>query len=185
MTDKKLAIIGLDCATPQLVFDRWLNDLPNIKKLIDNGSYGPLESSLPAITVPAWMSMMTSKDPGQLGFYGFRNRKNYSYGEMFYATSNVVKDKAAWEVLGEHGYNSPQHKHEHSLPSHGMIRGHQLDFRYYLPAGSNRLAGCKHQPQPLQQLSGSRHRSLITPGARQPYNQKPCWDRLWHITGQV
>lgn len=106
MADKKLAIIGLDCATPQLVFDRWLNDLPNIKKLIDNGSYGPLESSLPAITVPAWMSMMTSKDPGQLGFYGFRNRKNYSYGEMFYATSNVVKDKAAWEVLGEHGYNS-------------------------------------------------------------------------------
>jgi len=30
---EKLVIIGLDCATPQLVYDAWLDDMPNIKKL--------------------------------------------------------------------------------------------------------------------------------------------------------
>ncbi len=31
MPSPKLAIIGLDCADPHLVFDRWLDDLPNLK----------------------------------------------------------------------------------------------------------------------------------------------------------
>ena len=49
---KKVFIIGLDCATPQLVFDdEWLKDLPNIKRLINNGVYGELESIIPPITV--------------------------------------------------------------------------------------------------------------------------------------
>jgi predicted AlkP superfamily phosphohydrolase/phosphomutase len=104
--DKKLIVIGLDCAPPELVFDRFKDDMPNVARLMDTGVYGPLESSIPAITVPAWMSMMTSKDPGQLGFYGFRNRKNYTYDEMFYATSNVIRDKTAWEYLGDAGLES-------------------------------------------------------------------------------
>ena len=32
--------------------------------------------------VPAWMSMMTGKNPGRLGFYGFRNRTSYAYEEL-------------------------------------------------------------------------------------------------------
>lgn len=99
----KVLILGLDCVTPQLLFDRWRDLLPNFKKLIDGGVYGNLTSSIPAITVPAWMSMMTSKTPGELGFYGFRNRKNYSYDEMFFATSKSVKVDAAWDVMGRLG----------------------------------------------------------------------------------
>ena len=79
--DRKVLVIGLDCATPQLVFDRWLDDLPNIKSLVKKGIFGKLESTIPPITVPAWSSMMSSKSPGTLGFYGFRNRKNYTYDE--------------------------------------------------------------------------------------------------------
>ncbi|MCK5740018.1 alkaline phosphatase family protein [bacterium] len=95
----KVMVIGLDCATPQLLFGDWLERLPNIRKLIKNGVHGEMASSTPAITVPAWMSMMTSKTPGELGFYGFRNRKNYSYDEMFFATSNVVKEDTVWDIL--------------------------------------------------------------------------------------
>ena len=76
MNSKKIMVIGLDCAAPSLVFDRWRDQLPNLKKLMKNGVYGELTSTIPPITVPAWSSMMSSKDPGQLGIYGFRNRKD-------------------------------------------------------------------------------------------------------------
>ncbi len=79
---KKLLLIGLDCATPQLVFDQWLDSLPNIKKLAKEGICGKLKSTIPPITVPAWTAMMTSNDPGMLGFYGFRNRKSHGYEDL-------------------------------------------------------------------------------------------------------
>lgn len=100
---RRVMVIGLDCATPQLVFDRWLNDLPNIKRLVDGGIWGKLRSTDPPITVPAWMSMMTSKDPGQLGFYGLRNRVDYSYDKMSTANSTFVKTPTVWDILSSHG----------------------------------------------------------------------------------
>ena len=98
---KKMAVIGLDCADPKLVFEEFIDELPTIKKIAEKGSHGPLESTIPPITVPAWMSMMTGKDPGTLGFYGFRNRKDYSYDSVFFANSKLVKEKTVWDKLGE------------------------------------------------------------------------------------
>jgi len=103
---KKVFVIGLDCATPQLVFEKWQSDLPNIKRLIDGGVYGELESIIPPITVPAWTCMMTSKDPGELGFYGFRNRKDYSYDGLSYANSLAIKDATLWDILSKAGKKS-------------------------------------------------------------------------------
>lgn len=103
---KKVAIIGLDCAAPQLVFDRWIGQLPNIRRLMDTGVYGELESIIPPITVPAWTSMMTSKDPGELGFYGFRNRKDYTYDGLSFANSLAVKKDTVWDILSRNGKKS-------------------------------------------------------------------------------
>jgi predicted AlkP superfamily phosphohydrolase/phosphomutase len=96
---KKLVVIGLDCATPQLVFDQYRDRLPNFSKLMDEGVYGKLFSTQPPITVPAWTAMMTSKDPGQLGFYGFRNRAGYDYDDLFFANANYVTEKTVWNYL--------------------------------------------------------------------------------------
>ena len=103
--DKKVLIIGLDCATPQLVFDQWRDELPNLKRLMESGVYGELESSVPPITVPAWTSMMTSKNPGRLGFYGFRNRADYSYDRMSIATSRAVTEDTVWDILSRANKN--------------------------------------------------------------------------------
>ena len=100
---RKVVVIGLDCATPQLVFDQWRDRLPNLSKLIDGGTYGELESAIPPITVPAWMSMMTSKDPGRLGYYGFRNRADYSYDKMRIANSSAVTEDTVWDILSRAG----------------------------------------------------------------------------------
>lgn len=102
----KVLIIGLDCLTPQLLFERWLDELPNFRQLIRSGVWGELESTIPCITVPAWSSMVTSKDPGELGFYGFRNRKDYSYDSLYFANSLAVKEPTIWNILSRNRKNS-------------------------------------------------------------------------------
>ena len=98
---QRVLIIGWDCAAPELVFDAFKDDMPNTRRLMEEGIYGELESTIPPITVPAWMCMMTSRDPGELGVYGFRNRKDYSYDAMTIANSHVVKVPALWDLLGK------------------------------------------------------------------------------------
>src|SRR5260370_33241794 len=96
---KKVLVIGLDCAPPELVFDQWLDELPNFRRMMDDGVWGKLESCIPAITVPAWRSMMASKDAGTLGFYGFRNRGHDSYAEHGLANAHSGKVAREWYIL--------------------------------------------------------------------------------------
>jgi len=100
---KKTAIIGLDCGEPSLVFDRWPADLPNFRRLCEGGQYGNLLSCTPPITVPAWSCMAASKDPGQLGIYGFRNRADHSYDKLSIATSLAVREPRLWDILSARG----------------------------------------------------------------------------------
>ena len=100
---RRVLVIGLDCAEPSLVFDRWREDLPNLSHLMSKGAYGLLKSCHPPITVPAWASMLASRDPGQLGFYGFRNRADYSYDQMWIANSTAVQAPRVWDVLSHAG----------------------------------------------------------------------------------
>ncbi len=65
--------------------------------------YGELESCDPPITVPAWSCMMSSKDPGTLGFYGFRNRADHSYDGLMFATANRMTHDRVWDILGRAG----------------------------------------------------------------------------------
>jgi len=103
---RKALVIGLDCATPQYVLDQWGDKLPTTRHLMSNGLYGRLKSTIPPITCPAWMCMATSKDPGQLGLYGFRNRKDYSYTGLAIANSTAVREPTLWDVLGRQGVKS-------------------------------------------------------------------------------
>ena len=103
---EKIAIIGLDCAEPSLVFEKWWDILPNMRRLCETGRYGNLESSMPPITVPAWSCMMSSKDPGTLGIYGFRNRKDHTYDGLTIATSLAVKERRLWDYLDLKGQSS-------------------------------------------------------------------------------
>jgi len=100
---KKVAVFGLDCAEPSLMFERWRDVLPNTRRLMESGTYGPLRSCVPPITVPAWSCMSASKDPGTLGIYGFRNRKDHTYDGLSIATSLAVKEPRIWDILSTRG----------------------------------------------------------------------------------
>jgi predicted AlkP superfamily phosphohydrolase/phosphomutase len=99
----RVAVIGLDCAAPQLVFDQFRQELPTLSRLMAEGTWGPLESCHPPITVPAWTAMMSGFDPGQLGIYGFRNRKDHSYDAYAIANASAVRVDRVWDVLSKHG----------------------------------------------------------------------------------
>jgi predicted AlkP superfamily phosphohydrolase/phosphomutase len=100
---KKVFVLGLDSIPPELLFDRWLDRLPNIKRLVSNSIYGAMKSTIPAITCPAWVSMMTSANPGRLGLYGFRNRSSYDYEGLSFANSSAIHQDTIWDILSKMG----------------------------------------------------------------------------------
>jgi predicted AlkP superfamily phosphohydrolase/phosphomutase len=100
----KICMLGLDCAAPDVIFHD--ERLVNIRRLMDLGLYGRLESVVPPITVPAWMCMTTSQDPGSLGVYGFRNRSDHSYEKLGFVNSSSIKSFALWDQLAREGKKS-------------------------------------------------------------------------------
>lgn len=100
----KILVIGLDCAAPEIL----LGDerLTNIRRLMELGCYGRLESVVPPITVPAWMCMATSQDPGSLGVYGFRNRTDYSYDGLSIVNSKAIQELTIWDQIAREGGRS-------------------------------------------------------------------------------
>jgi len=76
----KVVVLGLDGFNPDLVY-QWRNDLPSLSSMMSKGIFGKIESTVPPITPQAWTCAQTGKNPGQFGFWDFRYRDEFSYGE--------------------------------------------------------------------------------------------------------
>ncbi|HUW60357.1 MAG TPA: alkaline phosphatase family protein [Candidatus Bathyarchaeia archaeon] len=100
---QRVLVIGLDCAAPRFVFGPDPFRLPNIRRLAERGCWGRLRSCDPPITAPAWACMMSGKDPGTLGCYGFRNRTDYSYAGMAIANAAAIREKRVWDIVSRVG----------------------------------------------------------------------------------
>ena len=96
-------LIGLDCAEPSLVLERWRAELPVLDGLMERGTSGRLTSVIPPITVPAWSCMMSSRTPGDLGVYGFRNRADHTYDSLTIATSAAIREPRLWDLVTRAG----------------------------------------------------------------------------------
>ena len=137
----RVVIVGLDCAEPSLVFDEWLDELPTIRSLVEGGTWGRLRSVVPPITVPAWSCMMSSRTPGDLGIYGFRNRSDHSYDGLYIANGSAVKEPRLWDVLTRAGRSSDRARRSGHVPGQaaqgrdGLVLPHPVDQeRLHLPA---------------------------------------------------
>lgn len=102
----RVMVIGLDCAEPSLVFDQFAGKLPQLDRLRARAQWGRLESVIPPITVPAWACMMSGKDPGRLGIYGFRNRTRHDYSGLAIANATSIHERCLWDFVGERGGKS-------------------------------------------------------------------------------
>jgi predicted AlkP superfamily phosphohydrolase/phosphomutase len=65
-------ILGLDGATFDLILP-WIEQghLPTLGKLVSDGAWSRLQSTVPPITPCAWSSFMTGKNPGKHGLFDF------------------------------------------------------------------------------------------------------------------
>jgi len=97
----KVFVLGIDGADPRFIFNEWINELPNIKKLIENGCYCALNSTIPPLSVVAWTSMLTGKRPSNTGIFEYIFRKDYSY-DTHPVSSQNLKEKTIWQIVSEH-----------------------------------------------------------------------------------
>lgn len=103
---RRLLVVGLDCASPKLLYEDFIEELPNFQKIIGDGSRFLMRSSHPPITIPAWAVMVTGKTPGELGIYGFRHRKPGVYEDFYIVNSKYVRAETIWDRLGREGLRS-------------------------------------------------------------------------------
>jgi len=99
----KVICIGLDGATFDLIKPFIAQGkLPTFKKLMENGAFSELRSTVPPVTASAWSSFMTGKNPGAHGLFDFMQRRANSYDLA--PVSALDRDgKAVWDLIGEAG----------------------------------------------------------------------------------
>jgi predicted AlkP superfamily phosphohydrolase/phosphomutase len=113
---KRVLVIGLDGATPELLFP-WAKEkkLPNLSRLIEKGTSGPLQSTIPPTTAPAWVSFMTGKNPGKHGVGDFFRRipDTYKFNkadrtrfregllDLSVINSLAVGSQVLWDILSK------------------------------------------------------------------------------------
>lgn len=103
---KKVFVLGIDGAPPELIFERWKDDLPNLKKLMEEGCYSKMESTIPPLTCAAWTSFSTGKSSGDHGLFEYVYRKNNNPNDLQVISSENIKQKTFWEILSEQGKKS-------------------------------------------------------------------------------
>ena len=97
----RLLIIGLDGATLDLI-KPWAaqGHLPALAQLMRDGVTGPLESTLPPVTSPAWPTFMTGKNPGKHGVFDFIRP---SAGTFDMVNASQIDGQLLWEILSDAG----------------------------------------------------------------------------------
>ena len=97
-------IIGIDGAT-FAIYDRLIDDgvTPFLGKLIREGVRADLRTIIPALTPPAWTSLMTGRGPGQHGIFDFFRRESASNQRIQLLTSRDVASETIWSLASRHG----------------------------------------------------------------------------------
>ncbi len=98
MTDKpKTVIIGTDGVPFEMIenFAR-TGVMPNTARLIADGTFMQMHSSIPEVSSVAWSSMITGANPAEHGIFGFMELHPHSY-RMRFPNYNDVKAPTFWE----------------------------------------------------------------------------------------
>jgi len=98
----KVFVIGIDGANLELI-RKWENDLPNLRKMIREGVYGKLESTIPPATSPAWNCMFTGMNPGKLGIYDLYMFPFYRKEGIVITNYSYQDSPSVWDILSSQG----------------------------------------------------------------------------------
>jgi predicted AlkP superfamily phosphohydrolase/phosphomutase len=105
-TKPQVVVIGLDGATyAQLLPMVEAGKLPSFARLMEEGTWGVLESTNPPTTPPAWSTMLTGVNPGKHGIYDFRLTP-HANPERPLIDLGKMKSIKVWEALERLGKTS-------------------------------------------------------------------------------
>jgi predicted AlkP superfamily phosphohydrolase/phosphomutase len=100
-----VCIIGIDGGTLKFIEPlAKKGELPFFKKLMEQGEYSTLITTIPPLTPSAWSSFMTGKNPGKHGvldFYELDNTLSYRISSF-----KLKKQKKLWNYLSEKNLKS-------------------------------------------------------------------------------
>jgi predicted AlkP superfamily phosphohydrolase/phosphomutase len=96
-------LIGWDGATFDLIRP-WVaqGKLPTIARLMQSGAHGPLLSTMPYWTFPAWTSFMTGTNPGKHGIFDFTRRRAGRY-DLEFVNGGTRRAPTFWRILSQAG----------------------------------------------------------------------------------
>lgn len=100
---RKVLVIGLDGATFRVLrplAERGL--LPNLARLMAEGTSGTLLSTIPPVTAPAWSSFMTGVNPGAHGLFNWQKPWRKGEGRQW-VTGRDIRAPKIWQLLGSQG----------------------------------------------------------------------------------
>ncbi len=100
---RKVAVFGLDGVTFDLI-QPWLDEgrLPNLTRLMHEGAYGRLRSTIPPVSASAWASFATGTNPGQHGLVDFTYPAEGGY-DIQITSSRTRAAPALWELVNAAG----------------------------------------------------------------------------------
>jgi predicted AlkP superfamily phosphohydrolase/phosphomutase len=97
----KLVVIGIDALDPVLL-ERWKDDLPAFHKLMEQGYYARLESTMPPDSIPAWVTFYTGMQPWQHGIVDSMDYLDIKGGSPALDTKLLV-GKTFWDEASRSG----------------------------------------------------------------------------------
>lgn len=104
MSNPRTVLIGLDGATfPVLdaLMDRGL--MPFLRDFVAEGVRAPLVSVVPALTPPAWTSLMTGVRPGRHGVFDFFQRESTDTHHLRFAAAQDIGTPTIWSLASDEG----------------------------------------------------------------------------------
>ena len=94
---KRTIIVGLDGVPYRLLDDLAERDImPNVRQMIRKGIFRRMESSLPEVSSVAWSSIITGKNPGEHGIFGFTDVAQGTY-RLCFPNFNDLKAVPFWK----------------------------------------------------------------------------------------
>lgn len=102
---RKVYVVGFDGASWRFLrplIER--GEAPNFQRLMSEGTYGELTSTIPFQSAAAWVTFMTGKNSGKHGVYMFQDYDALSYSYVGRtANSRYFSGQTIFDVVGEMG----------------------------------------------------------------------------------
>jgi predicted AlkP superfamily phosphohydrolase/phosphomutase len=92
--DPNVVVLGVDGMDPRLL-EAFVakGRMPNFERLMESGSYSPLQTSIPPQSPVAWSNFITGMDPGGHGIFDFIHQDRTNYMPMFSSALVAAPDR--------------------------------------------------------------------------------------------